>query len=194
MAGRQTIRVVLTHDVEGTRGLNRVESLIKLELEQGFRSSLNFVPEGEYRLSAELRQTLDRAGFEVGIHGLEHDGMLYKSKATFAGKAARIRENLREWKSTGFRSPLMQHKLEWLHLLGVEYDESTFDTADSNLSRMEQERSSLSGSPVRMAPVTSSFHIAFRRISHSLPFSANRTSTFGSENWIGWLHTEVWRC
>jgi glycosyltransferase involved in cell wall biosynthesis len=119
---------VLTHDVEGTRGLNRVESLIKLELEQGFRSSLNFVPEGEYRLSAELRQTLDRAGFEVGIHGLEHDGMLYKSKATFAGKAARIREYLREWKSTGFRSPLMQHKLEWLHLLGVEYDESTFDT------------------------------------------------------------------
>ncbi len=113
---------------KGQEGLDRVESLMKLESELGFRSSFNFVPEGEYRLSAELRQTVDNAGFEIGIHGLEHDGKLYNSKASFAGKAARIREYLREWKSTGFRSPLMQHKLEWLHLLGVEYDESTFDT------------------------------------------------------------------
>ena len=120
--------VVLTHDVEGARGLGRVESLMKLESEEGFRSAFNFVPEGEYRLPAELREMMDREGFEVGIHGLEHDGMLYKSRASFAEKAARIRDYLREWNASGFRSPLMQHKLEWLHLLGVDYDESTFDT------------------------------------------------------------------
>jgi peptidoglycan/xylan/chitin deacetylase (PgdA/CDA1 family) len=126
--GGNRFALILTHDVEGSKGLGRVENLMRLESEQGFRSSFNFVPEGEYRISAELRQTLDNAGFEVGVHGLQHDGMLYSSKAGFARKAARIREYLREWKSTGFRSPYMQHNLEWLQMLGVDYDESTFDT------------------------------------------------------------------
>src|SRR5689334_8173986 len=63
--------VVLTHDVEGTKGLNRVEQLMKVEQSYGFRSSFNFVPEGEYRVSDALRETVGRAGFEVGIHGLQ---------------------------------------------------------------------------------------------------------------------------
>jgi glycosyltransferase involved in cell wall biosynthesis len=120
--------LVLTHDVEGSKGLARIERLMSLELEYGFRSSFNLVPEGEYRVTAELRDTLDRAGFEVGVHGLKHDGKLYNSKAGFATRAARIREYLKEWNVVGFRSPLMQHKLAWLHQLGVEYDASTFDT------------------------------------------------------------------
>jgi glycosyltransferase involved in cell wall biosynthesis len=71
---------------------------------------------------------LDKAGFEVGVHGLEHDGKLYHSKARFAEKASRINEYLRKWGCSGFRSPLMQHNLQWLHALDVEYDASTFDT------------------------------------------------------------------
>src|SRR5579864_7131787 len=83
--------VVLTHDVEGTKGLSRVEALMNLEIKHGFRSCFNFVPEGEYRLSDSLRHTLEQNGFEVGVHGLEHDGKLYSSKAEFAAKAARIK-------------------------------------------------------------------------------------------------------
>ena len=113
--------LVLTHDVEGSEGLSRIEQLMHLEQEQGFQSSFNLVPEGEYRVPESLRQTLDRAGFEVGIHGLEHDGKLYNSKARFAAKASRIREYLKEWNASGFRSPLMQHKLAWLHQLNVAY-------------------------------------------------------------------------
>src|SRR3977135_3180773 len=41
--------LVLTHDVEGSKGLGRVERLMNLESKHGFRSSFNFVPEGEYR-------------------------------------------------------------------------------------------------------------------------------------------------
>src|SRR5665213_1871667 len=119
---------VLTHDVEGTKGLSRVERLMDVESKNGFRSSFNFVPEGEYRVPDTTRSALDRAGFEVGIHGLEHDGKLYGSKRAFASKAEKIREYLQRWGACGFRSPLMQHKLSWLHLLGVEYDSSTFDT------------------------------------------------------------------
>jgi glycosyltransferase involved in cell wall biosynthesis len=120
--------VILTHDVEGSKGLSRVEQLMNLEQKHGFRSCFNFVPEGEYRVSDTLRERLNDAGFEVGIHGLEHDGKLYSSQATFAAKASRIREYRQQWNASGFRSPLMQHKLGWLHALGVEYDASTFDT------------------------------------------------------------------
>ena len=38
---------VLTHDVEGNKGLARVEQLMELETKLGFRSSFYFVPERE---------------------------------------------------------------------------------------------------------------------------------------------------
>ena len=120
--------VVLTHDVEGSKGLSRVRQLMAMERRCGFTSSFDFVPEGEYSLPTDLRATMASEGFEVGVHGLEHDGKLYASKREFARKAVRIREYMREWNSCGFRSPLMQHKLSWLHQLGAEYDASTFDT------------------------------------------------------------------
>lgn len=120
--------LVLTHDVEGSKGLGRVEQLMNLELKHGFPSCFNFVPEGEYRVPQATRRMLEAAGFEVGIHGLQHDGKLYNSKAKFAKKAARINRYLREWGACGFRSPLMQHRLGWLHQLHAEYDSSTFDT------------------------------------------------------------------
>ncbi len=119
---------VLTHDVEGNKGLGRIERLMDLESKHGFRSSFNLVPEGEYRVPDSLRQAMDRAGFEVGVHGLEHDGKLYNSKAEFARKAAGINRYLHQWNACGFRSPLMQHRLAWLHQLDIEYDCSTFDT------------------------------------------------------------------
>ena len=120
--------VVLTHDVEGTTGLARIEPLVQLELGCGVRSSFNFVPEGEYRAPDALRLELSEAGFEVGIHGLKHDGKLYSSHDEFSRRAARIAEYRRSWGAIGFRSPFMHHNLEWIHELGMEYDASTFDT------------------------------------------------------------------
>ena len=101
---------------------------MQVELRHGFRSCFNFVPEGEYRVPYAVRTMLDQSGFEVGVHGLEHDRKLYNSKAKFATKTVEINQYLRKWNASGFRSPLMQHKLEWLQTLDVEYDASTFDT------------------------------------------------------------------
>ena len=120
--------VVLTHDVEGPKGLARVDRLMELETHMGFRSSFNFVPEGQYRVPDALRIKMERGGFEVGIHGLKHDGKLYSSHGEFTRRAERIGEYRRKWKVVGFRSPFMHHNLEWIHELGMEYDASTFDT------------------------------------------------------------------
>ena len=56
-AGRQ-FAFVLTHDVEGSRGLNRVKRLAEVEMELGLRSSFNLIPEGEYLPPKEFREWL----------------------------------------------------------------------------------------------------------------------------------------
>jgi hypothetical protein len=119
--------LVLTHDVEGSTGYSRVRQLMQLEKRLGFRSSFNFVPEGEYRVQRGLREELAQEGFEVGVHDLYHDGKLYHSQSGFRKKAQRINLYLKEWKAVGFRSAFMLHNLDWLGDLEVLYDASTFD-------------------------------------------------------------------
>jgi glycosyltransferase involved in cell wall biosynthesis len=119
---------VLTHDVEGAYGLSKCRQLMQLEMEMGFRSSFNFIPEGEYRVSQELRQELQKNGFEVGIQDLKHDGKLFQSRESFRNGAIQINRYLREWDAKGFRSGFMFHNLDWVHDLDVDYASCTFDT------------------------------------------------------------------
>jgi hypothetical protein len=118
---------VLTHDVETQAGHDFVPELMRLEEKYGFRSSFNFVPQ-RYRVDPGLLDTLRAAGFEVGVHGLVHDGKLFSSRATFERRAARINQVLAQWDAVGFRSPLTHRQPEWMQSLAVEYDLSFFDT------------------------------------------------------------------
>ncbi len=119
--------LVLTHDVEGQKGVDNVPKLARLEETIGVRSSFNFVPEGGYHTPAELRADLASRGFEVGVHDLRHDGKLYRSQQTFQQAAVRINRYLHDWNVGGFRSGFMHHNLDWLHNLDIAYDMSTFD-------------------------------------------------------------------
>ncbi len=119
--------LVLTHDVDTERGRNKCLDLARLDRDMGFRSSFNFVAR-DYTVFPELRHELMNHGFEVGVHGLTHDGKLYNSRQTFTEQALQINEYLAKWNATGFRSPAMYHNLEWIHDLAIEYDASTFDT------------------------------------------------------------------
>jgi hypothetical protein len=119
---------VLTHDVEGQKGVDRCRQLADLERNLGFRSSYNFVPEGHYALAQILRQHLELNGFEIGVHDLHHDGTLYRSESDFRNSATAINKYLKEWNAAGFRSAFMFHNLEWIKQLDIQYDASTFDT------------------------------------------------------------------
>ena len=118
---------VLTHDVETAKGQALCPALMAMEQARGFVSSFNFVPE-RYADKPEIREKLIRSGCEVGVHGLNHDGMLYKSREEFSRRAVRINHYLKSWNAVGFRSPAMHHKLDWIRDLDIEYDASTFDT------------------------------------------------------------------
>ena len=124
---KKLFALVLTHDVEGPKGQEKCIKLAELEKELGFRSTFNFVPK-RYYVSPEIRNYLTANGFEVGVHGLYHDGKLYASQRMFRKRAVEINKYLDEWGVVGFRAPSMHHNLDWNCMLNIEYDASTFDT------------------------------------------------------------------
>jgi hypothetical protein len=119
--------LILTHDVELQKGHDRVKSVVDLEKEYGVVSSFNFVPE-RYNVSPALRNWIVDNGYEVGVHGLKHDGKLFNSRSIFLSRASKINNYLKEWNASGFRAPAMHHNLDWIRDLDIEYDSSTFDT------------------------------------------------------------------
>ena len=119
--------LVLTHDVDTLFGQDKCYPLMMLEQELGFKSSFNFIPE-RYDNSAMLKRELQKNGFEIGVHGLNHDGKLYQNRDIFQERAKKINRYIKEWQAVGFRSPAMHHNLEWIHDLDILYDSSTFDT------------------------------------------------------------------
>jgi hypothetical protein len=127
-AAEKQFAFVLTHDVEGRRGLDRVKQLAEVEMELGFRSSFNLIPEGEYTPPKELLEWLNAEGFEVGVHDLHHDGSLFRSRKDFLRQTPQINRHLQAWGATGFRAAFMFHNLDWIRELDIEYDASTFDT------------------------------------------------------------------
>ena len=119
--------LVLTHDIETAAGQAFVPVLAALEERLGFRSSFNFVAE-RYPLDGGLIRDLSNRGFEVGVHGLKHDGHLFRSREEFERRARKINGHLRGLGAVGFRAPLTHREPEWMQSLNVEYDLSFFDT------------------------------------------------------------------
>jgi hypothetical protein len=119
--------LVLTHDVETAQGAAFVPVVAHLEERLGFRSSFNFVPE-RYPIDQALLAALRERGFEIGVHGLKHDGHLFASRRIFTRRAAKINEYLRAWAAVGFRAPYTHRNPEWMQALAIAYDLSFFDT------------------------------------------------------------------
>src|SRR6185295_6616832 len=115
-----------THDVETAEGFNCVSAIADLEQQLGFRSSWNFVPH-KYPIDLGLLRDLRDRGFEIGVHGYNHDGRLFASRTMFDRRAAAINAALKAWGAVGFRAPMVHRNLEWLQALDIEYDASCFD-------------------------------------------------------------------
>jgi peptidoglycan/xylan/chitin deacetylase (PgdA/CDA1 family) len=125
--GDSTWAVVLTHDVERRAGYDRVDRLLEIELEQGYRSSWNFVPRNDYAVAPALLEQLRDRGFEIGVHGLLHDGRDLLAR-TLAQRLPAIRSYADRWEAVGFRSPATIRSARLIPLLGFDYDSSYPDT------------------------------------------------------------------
>ncbi len=119
--------VILTHDVEGPLGIERMPAVLDVERRHGFVSSWNFVAEWYPVTSADL-ETVRSAGGEVGLHGITHDGQLFGDRASFESSLPKIQRYLDSWQAVGFRSPSTLRNAAWMHELPVLYDSSFPDT------------------------------------------------------------------
>jgi peptidoglycan/xylan/chitin deacetylase (PgdA/CDA1 family) len=121
--------LVLTHDVEAQIGYEKLPELLRVEVEAGYRSSWNFVPRNRYVVDDQLVEMLLEQGFEVGVHGFNHDGRDLSSVATLEQRLPTIRAYAERWQAKGFRSPGTLRSAELMPLLGFDYDSSYTDTA-----------------------------------------------------------------
>jgi D-aspartate ligase len=118
---------VLTHDVEGPRGLANVERVLEVERRHEMVSAWYLVAD-EYRIDPAVVAAIEAAGGEIGLHGLRHDGRLFEDRAAFERQLPRIREVLADWGAAGFRSPATHRNPDWMPELGCAYDSSFPDT------------------------------------------------------------------
>lgn len=118
---------ILTHDIETAAGQRFASQVADLEEQMGLRSSFNFVPE-RYPIDHGLISGLRSRGFEVGVHGLKHDGRLFLAREQFNQRAQRINHHLRQLQASGFRAPLTHRNPHWMQALEMDYDLSFFDT------------------------------------------------------------------
>ena len=119
--------LVLTHDVETADGYRAVGSLRAAEEAVGYRSSWNFVPRRYAVEPAMLRELRDN-GFEVGLHGLYHDGRDLESATLLAARLPEMLATAEQWGAVGFRAPATQRAAELIGMLPFEYDSSYPDT------------------------------------------------------------------
>ncbi|HCW08115.1 MAG TPA: hypothetical protein DGG95_12205, partial [Cytophagales bacterium] len=66
--------------------------------------------------------------FAIGVHGLKHDGKLFRTKEIFSERAPRINAYLEKWGTKGFTTPSMLRNHEWMLELNIDFCVSTFDT------------------------------------------------------------------
>ncbi len=119
--------LVLTHDVETSKGLAALDPILDLERGLGLRSSWNFVP-CRYEVDDERIRELSADGFEVGVHGLRHDGRDLESLARVQERLPGMRAAAERWNAVGFRSPATHRQWDLMPLLGFDYDSSYPDT------------------------------------------------------------------
>jgi peptidoglycan/xylan/chitin deacetylase (PgdA/CDA1 family) len=124
---RQRFAFVLTHDVEGPRGIENIPRVREVERAHGMVSSWNFVAE-DYPIPDGLFDELRADGCEVGLHGLHHDWKLFSSEKSFEEALPALRNKLEEWGAVGFRSPATYRNAEWMPRIGALYDSSFPDT------------------------------------------------------------------
>jgi hypothetical protein len=122
-----TWAVVLTHDVETSVGYQNLKQLQEIELRTGYRSSWNFVPK-RYEVEDSVVRGLIEQGFEVGVHGLLHDGRDLESEEMVRRRSPEMRAYAERWRARGFRSPATHRQWDLMPMLGFDYDSSYPDT------------------------------------------------------------------
>jgi hypothetical protein len=126
---------MMTHDVEATPGRDFCSSLMDMDDSSGIKSSFQIVPEARYEVSGSFLEGIRKRGFEINVHDLNHDGLLYSNREEFERRASKINQYAHRFGTRGFRSGAMYRNQDWFSSLDISYDMSV-----PNVAHLEAQR------------------------------------------------------
>jgi len=120
---------LMTHDVETEIGRDFCNTLMDIDDSFGVKASFQVIPEERYGVSPDFLESIRQRGHEIAIHDLNHDGHLYKNKAQFVERAAKINAYGKQYRAEGFRAGVLYRKQVWYDELKFAYDMSVPNVA-----------------------------------------------------------------
>jgi hypothetical protein len=121
--------LVLTHDVETSLGRDFSSQLMTLDDSYGFKASFQVIPEERYEVPDDYVRQIRSRGFEFNIHDLNHDGNLYRERAEFIRRIAKVNDYALKYGANGFRAGAMYRNQEWFDSFTFSYDMSVPNVA-----------------------------------------------------------------
>lgn len=133
--------VIMTHDVDTREGYEYgLSRFVEIERAEDMVSTFNIVPSSpEYEVDQDLITSLLRDGFDIGMHGLHHDGKF--AFLSDEAQRARVFKSVKRAKELGL--PSLGYRAPWLHRTrmmirylseaGFDWDSSFPDTDDSTI-------------------------------------------------------------
>src|SRR6266566_2530871 len=115
---------MVTHDVEALPGRNFCTTLMDIDDSAGIKSSFQIVPEERYPVPESFLNEIRQRGFEVNVHDLKHDGLLYSEREIFLQHVQQINQYGKEFRAVGFRSGALYRNADWYGALDFSYDMS----------------------------------------------------------------------
>lgn len=117
------VGVLLTHDVETSRGFDQIKGMLEVEREHEVESCWNFVA-GKYAIPEGIIDEIRALGHEIGVHGIKHDGKLFSSYETFNVRLKEMKRFAFLNGIHGFRSPSMLYNSNMMRSLDFSWDSS----------------------------------------------------------------------
>lgn len=126
---------IVAHDVETQEGRDFSERLMDIDDEYGIPASFQIVPERRYDVPPSYLDAIRSRGFDVNVHGLDHEGNLFDRRGNFLDRARKINAYAHAFASEGFRSPSMYRNADLFQDLDFSYDMSV-----PSVARLEAQR------------------------------------------------------
>jgi len=126
---------IMTHDVEGSTGRDFCGKLMDLDDSFAIKSAFQIIPGMGHVLRNGFLGNFRARGFEINVHDLNHDGVLFREKQEFLRHANAINEYAREFRTEGFRSGAMYRNQDWFDAFEFSYDMSV-----PNVAHLEPQR------------------------------------------------------
>jgi peptidoglycan/xylan/chitin deacetylase (PgdA/CDA1 family) len=119
--------VCLTYDVDNQSGYRYLPQLMSINRQHDLTGTINFLTHQDYEINPALVSQFLEAGYEIGLHGRNHDiGLAYRSHRTIQRSLTSALERIKT-PVLGFRGPALCSSptlFSILDTLGIRYDSS----------------------------------------------------------------------